>query len=271
MLQHGRFHFRSTENSDTHEGRDLMVEIEEFKAAKTKLPKLLVKELPELKNLESGKEKATRIAEQRIAMYANALNYHGGDYTSPIKHYQGLRLAAIVENMFVNNDGKNPIHLPERDVDVLNTKYSMAAGKQIKAERFLKILQNAEIRRNLPLLTVPFVKNKGSKREDAEKWAAKVLKTSKSAQHALRMMKHGNFNYGRNNIHRSNAYKQAKRDEKAWKSASGRFGNIDLRNMSLSSVRLDPRSFVEPEYQGAKPGQWRSGSAMALNWDATPA
>ena len=271
MLQHGRFHFRSTEHSDTAEGRDLMAELPEFKAAKTKLPKFAVKELPELTELETGEGRATRIAEERIAKWAPALNFHGRDYTDPIKHYQGLRLAALVENMFVDNDGKNPIHLPEREVDALHTKYNMAAGKQIKAEKFLGILQNAETRRNLPTLTVPFVNDAGSKRKDAEKWAEKVLRKSKSAQHALRMMKHGNFNYGKDYIHKSNAYKQAKRDAKAWKKASGRFGNIDLRNMSLSSVRKDPRSFEEPEYQGQRPGQWRSGSSLPLNWNATPA
>lgn len=271
MLQHGRFHFRSTENSDTAEGRDLMAELDEFKAAKTKLPKFSVKELPPLTELETGEGRATRIAEERIAKYANALNYHGADYNRPTSHYKGLRLAALVENMFVDNDGKNPIHLPEREVNSLHTKYNMAAGKQIKAVKFLKILNEAETRRNLPALTVPFVNDRGNKRKDAHKWAKEVLASSKSAAHALRMMKHGFFNYGRDYMMGSSAYKEAIRTIAKQGKVFRRYGHVDLRNMSLSSVRLDPLSFIEPDYQTDAKQGWRSASAMALNWNPTPA
>ena len=242
MLQHGRFHYRSTEHSDTAEGRDLMVEIDEFKAAKTKLPKFAVKELPELTELETGEGRAVRIAEERIERWASALNFHGRDYADPIKHYKGLRLAAIVENMFVANNGKNPIHLPEQEVDALHTKYNMANGKQIKAEKFLGILQSAEIRRNLPTLSVPFVNNAGNKRKDAEKWAEQVLKTSRTPAHALRMMKHGYFNYGSDYITGSSAYKQAKRDKTRDAHVYRQYGPDAHRKMSQKRVFLDPLS-----------------------------
>jgi hypothetical protein len=273
MLQHGRFHYRASENSDTHEGRDLMVELDEFKTAKAKIPrrKFPLEALPEI-TLETGREKATRIAEERIAKHASALNFHGAHYARPVEHYQRLRLAAVVENMFVENGGENPITaLSARKLDSLQTKYNKAAGKMIRKPAFYKILNDAEERRNLPTLTVPFVNDTVSKKKDAEKWAKKVLDTAKSPYHAVRIMKHGFLNYGRSYMSQTSAYKAAKRAIAKEEQVYAQHGPLALRQMSLSQARLDPLSFIQPEFEGAqRPGQWRDASSMALNWDPTP-
>ena len=66
MLQHGRFHFRVAERARAIEGRDIMMEIKEFRKAKTKITRkrkhLALPKIPEKFAEVSGRQHANRQA-----------------------------------------------------------------------------------------------------------------------------------------------------------------------------------------------------------------